>query len=99
MRYEIDIENDDVLTLGDVAGALEIILSGPSLSVEQVSFHLNELQLEELISAIDLIKAVRPKKCVNIPPAGVRSEVQSSGSKDWGHWGYSPTSTADNPDD
>lgn len=102
MRYEIRIENNDTLTLGDVQGILEISLN--SLNFGVTPLHLNELQLNELISAIDMIKALRPKKSelvdtTHVPgmpyyPPGVRAGVQRSGPRDQG---YNETSHTDNP--
>ena len=90
MRYEIDIENNDSLTVGDVQGLLEVTLH--SMDFGTILLHFNELQLNELISAIDMIKALRPKKSglVDNPRAG----IQKAAPQDWG---YNETSHTDNP--
>lgn len=101
MRYVIDIENDDTMTLGDEAGLLEIVLDGPSIGIGSVMVGLNELQLDELIHAIDLIKSLRPKKSINIPSVGGAVTYYPPGVRTYTtnvqDCGYEATSHADNP--
>jgi len=83
MRYVLDIENYDTLTVGDLEGVLEVTLRGTSLDVDSITFHLNEKQLDELLYVVDLIKSLRPKKTVSIPggvfyPPGVRGHTTTN---------------------
>lgn len=64
MRYTVDIEDKGTLTLADLAGVLEVTWS--SRDNGALKFRLDERQLEELLTAINLIKAVRPKKSINV---------------------------------
>lgn len=64
MRYEIDIKAGNTLALADLAGVLEVAWS--SRDNGTLKFCLDERQLEELLTAINLIKAIRPEKAVNV---------------------------------
>lgn len=103
MRYEIDIKDNDVLTIGDEDGTVKIgVVDGDGVHVG--TFFLDEAQLEELIHAIDLIKSLRPKKSINVPglpyyPPGVRTYTTNLDAR--GNTiedrQYEATSHADNP--
>lgn len=102
MRYVIDIEANDNLTLVGLSdGALEITLRGASFDFDWTTFTLNESQLEELLKAIALVKSDGKKPNPNTPvyPPGVRGG--SFTTKDQEQYtineDYNVLSHADNP--
>jgi hypothetical protein len=107
VRYVIDTGDDTTITLFDLDDDLVMILRDGDVAesgLKDITVRFSKNGLDELLRAIELIKALRPKDAVNVPPVhpgglvkyppGTRSVTNNQAREEAG---YTATSHADNP--